>query len=101
MTDPMAPQVEVIYRNGHVSDFVVAEDLLQRLMDREKGNHSDASKIQVQDVSLHIIYRQFDYIYILYPLVCGQCCFIRRLWILGDLTILAWAILEATESTDL
>lgn len=26
-------EVEVIYRNGHVSDFVVAEDLLQRLMD--------------------------------------------------------------------
>lgn len=26
-------EVDVIYRNGHVRDFVVAEDLLQRLMD--------------------------------------------------------------------
>ena len=40
------------------------------------------------------------YIYI-YALVCGQCCFIRHLWILDDLTILAWAILESTERTDL
>lgn len=46
----MAPQVDVIYRNGHVSDFVVAEDLLQRLMDRAKEiTNCDASKIQVQD----------------------------------------------------
>ena len=99
----MAPQVEVIYRNGHVSDFVVAEDLLQRLMDRAKEiTNCDASKIQVQDFSLHLIFRQFDYVYI-YIMSFGlrQCCFIRHLWILGDLTILAWAILEATESTDL
>ena len=49
------PQVEVIYRNGHVSDFVVAEDLLQRLMDRAKEITviCDALKIQVQDASIY------------------------------------------------
>ena len=30
---PRKTEVDVIYRNGHVRDFVVAEDLLQRLMD--------------------------------------------------------------------
>ena len=30
---PRNAEVDVIYRNGHVRDFVVAEDLLQRLMD--------------------------------------------------------------------
>ena len=33
-------EVDVIYRDGHVSDFVVAEDLLQRLLDAGGGRVS-------------------------------------------------------------